>query len=80
MDGSAGVELFAVVSLWVLPLPSAAQGGWRAWDIYLRDGSRIEAAQTTVGPRRERSGGRAGLDRYIKFADSRATPCKPKTR
>jgi hypothetical protein len=39
-----GVELIAAVSLCVaLPVPLAAQGGWRAWDLYLRDGSRIEA-------------------------------------
>jgi hypothetical protein len=44
MDRSPGIELFAAFSLWiVLPLPSVAQGGWRAWDLYLRDGSRIEA-------------------------------------
>jgi hypothetical protein len=87
-----GVELLAAISLCVaLPLPSAAQGGWRSWDLYLRDGTRIEAnplgapddvhlaisvggmerhdktiararialvaAQTTVGPRRERLAG-----------------------
>jgi hypothetical protein len=44
MARSPGVELFVAVSLCVaLPLPLAAQGGWRAWDLYLRDGSRIEA-------------------------------------
>jgi len=44
MDRYPGVELFAAVSLSLaLPLPLAAQGGWHAWDLYLRDGSRIEA-------------------------------------
>lgn len=43
MARSLGVELFAAVSLCVLPLPLAAQGGWRQWDLYLRDGSRVEA-------------------------------------
>jgi hypothetical protein len=44
MARSPGVELFAAVLLCVaLPLPLAAQGGWRAWDLYLRDGTRIEA-------------------------------------
>ena len=44
MARSLGVELIAAISLCVaLPLPLAAQGGWRAWDLYLRDGSRIEA-------------------------------------
>jgi hypothetical protein len=44
MDRSPGVELIAAVSLCVaLPLPLAAQGGWRAWDLYLRDGTRLEA-------------------------------------
>ena len=44
MARSPGVELIAALSLCVaLPLPLAAQGGWRAWDLYLRDGSRIEA-------------------------------------
>jgi len=44
MDRSPGIELFAAFSLWaVLRLPPAAQGGWRAWDLYLRDGSHIEA-------------------------------------
>ena len=39
-----GVELFAAISLCVaMPLTAAAQGGWRQWDLYLRDGSRIEA-------------------------------------
>jgi hypothetical protein len=39
-----GVELFAALSLSaVLPLTAAAQGGWRQWDLYLRDGSRVEA-------------------------------------
>jgi len=162
MARSLGVELFAAISLCVaLPLPLAAQGGWRQWDLYLRDGSRIEAnpfgapddahlaisvggmeghdktiarrrvalvaAQTTVGPRREpipgatlppRPTGRACRDvivlrdgrkttghvsltrvrysagvvtqrgveveldsiAYIKFADSMAPQCKPKTR
>jgi hypothetical protein len=157
-----GVELFAAISLCVaLQQPLSAQGGWRAWDLYLRDGSRIEAnplgapddtrlaisvggmegpdktiarrriaiiaAQTTVGPRREpipgatlppRPTGRACEDvivrrdgrkttghvsltrvrwsagvvtqrgveveldsiAYIKFADSKATQCKRKTR
>jgi hypothetical protein len=44
MARSPGTELFAVVALCVaLPLPLAAQGGWRAWDLYLRDGSHLEA-------------------------------------
>ena len=44
MARSPGVELLAAISLCVvLPLPLAAQGGWRAWDLYLRDGTRIEA-------------------------------------
>jgi hypothetical protein len=44
MARSPGVELFAAISLCAaLPLPLTAQGGWRAWDLYLRDGSRIEA-------------------------------------
>ena len=39
-----GAELFAAISLSAaLPLTAAAQGGWRQWDLYLRDGSRIEA-------------------------------------
>jgi hypothetical protein len=92
MARSPGVELLAAILLcMVLPLPSAAQGGWRSWDLYLRDGTLIEAnplgapddahlaisvggmerqdktiarrrialvaAQTTVGPRRERLAG-----------------------
>ena len=44
MGRSPGVELFAAVAFCVaVPLPLAAQGGWRAWDLYLRDGSRVEA-------------------------------------
>jgi hypothetical protein len=44
MARSPGVELIAAIALCLaLPLPLAAQGGWRAWDLYLRDGSRIEA-------------------------------------
>jgi hypothetical protein len=44
MARSPGVDLLAAISLCVvLPVPLAAQGGWRAWDIYLRDGSRLEA-------------------------------------
>lgn len=44
MGRSPGVELFVVVVLCsALPLPLAAQGGWRAWDLYLRDGARVEA-------------------------------------
>ena len=44
MVRSLGVELFAIVSLCVaLPLPAAAQGGWRQWNLFLRDGSHIEA-------------------------------------
>lgn len=39
-----GAELFAAIALCVaLPGGSAAQGGWRQWDLYLRDGSRVEA-------------------------------------
>jgi len=162
MARSLGVELFAAVALCAaVPLPVAAQGGWRAWDLYLRDGTRVEAnpfgapddahlaisvggmeghdktiarrrialiaAPTTVGPRREpipgetlppRPTGRAceavivrrdgrkttghvsltrvrysagvvtqrgvevALDSiaYIKFADLKATQCKPSRR
>ena len=44
MARSPGVELFAAISLCAaLPLPLAAQGGWRQWDLYLRNGSYIEA-------------------------------------
>ena len=44
MARSLGVELLAAVSLCAaLPLPLAAQGGWRQWDLYLRNGSYIEA-------------------------------------
>jgi hypothetical protein len=44
MDRSPGIELLAAVSLCAAsPLPLAAQGGWRAWDLYLRDGARLEA-------------------------------------
>lgn len=44
MARSPGVELIAAIALCVaLPLPLSAQGGWRQWDIYLRDGSRVEA-------------------------------------
>jgi hypothetical protein len=157
-----GAELFTAISLCAaLPLKAAAQGGWRQWDLYLRDGSRIEAnplgapddsrlaisvggmegrdktiarrrvalvaAQTTVGSRREaipgdslpprpsgracadvvvrrdgrKTSGRVSLTRiqysagvvtqrgveialdsiaYIKFADSPATKCKPRTK
>jgi len=42
MARSPGVEVFAALCV-ALPLPLAAQGGWRAWNLYLRDGSRIEA-------------------------------------
>ena len=39
-----GAEVFVAISLCVvLPVGAAAQGGWRQWDLYLRDGSRIEA-------------------------------------
>jgi len=39
-----GAELFAAIALAaMLPMTSAAQGGCRQWDLYLRDGSRIEA-------------------------------------
>jgi hypothetical protein len=39
-----GAELFAATALGAaLALPAAAQGGWRAWDLYLRDGSRVVA-------------------------------------
>jgi len=162
MARSLGVELFAAVALCAaVPLPVAAQGGWRAWDLYLRDGTRVEAnpfgapddahlaisvggmeghdktiarrrialiaAPTTVGPRREpipgetlpprptgrvcedvivrrdgrKTTGHVSLTRvrysagvvtqrgvevaldsiaYIKFADLKATQCKPSRR
>ena len=39
-----GVELLAAISLCTaLPLPLAAQGGWRSWDLVMRDGTRVEA-------------------------------------
>src|SRR5436190_6404140 len=39
-----GVELVAAIALFTaLPLPLAAQGGWRAWDLFLRNGTRIDA-------------------------------------
>src|SRR6478672_8746028 len=44
MARSLGVELFAAASLCVaLSHPVAAQGGWRAWDMYLRNGNHVEA-------------------------------------
>lgn len=44
MARSLGVELFTAAALCVaLPQLSAAQGGWRAWDMYLRNGKRLEA-------------------------------------
>jgi hypothetical protein len=44
MARSAGVEFFAAIAICVaLPMPAAAQGGWRQWDLYLRNGSRVEA-------------------------------------
>ena len=44
MARSRGVELLAAISLCTaLPLPLAAQGGWRSWDLVMRDGTRIEA-------------------------------------
>jgi hypothetical protein len=39
-----GTELVGVISLCAaLPMPAAAQGGWRHWDLFLRDGPRVEA-------------------------------------
>jgi hypothetical protein len=39
-----GVELIVAVAMCAtLPSRGVAQGGWRSWDLYLRDGSRIEA-------------------------------------
>jgi hypothetical protein len=44
MARSPGANAVAAIVLCVvLPMPLAAQGGWRQWDLYLRDGSRIEA-------------------------------------
>jgi len=44
MARSRGVELLAAISLCTaLPLPLAAQGGWRSWDLVMRDGTLIEA-------------------------------------
>jgi hypothetical protein len=44
MARSPGVRLFAAVALCLaLPLPLAAQGGWPAWDLFLRNGTHIEA-------------------------------------
>jgi len=44
MARSLGVELLAAISLCAaVPLPLAAQGGWRSWDLVMRDGTRIEA-------------------------------------
>ena len=44
MARSHGVELLAAILLCTaLPLPLAAQGGWRSWDLVMRDGTRIEA-------------------------------------
>ena len=39
-----GVEVVASVALCAaLPVSLAAQGGWAQWDVYLRNGTRIEA-------------------------------------
>jgi hypothetical protein len=84
MARSPGVELFTVVSLCVaLPLPSAAQGGWRAWDLYLRDGSRIDAnplgapddnrLAISVGGMEERGHDRTIARRRIALIAARAT-------
>ena len=44
MARSRGVRLLAAISLCAaLPLPLAAQGGWRQWEIRLHDGRRLEA-------------------------------------
>jgi hypothetical protein len=44
MARSLGVELLAAISLCAaLPLPLAAQGGWRQWEVRLHDGRRLEA-------------------------------------
>jgi hypothetical protein len=44
MARSPGVRLaIAVAVLAALGSPCLAQGGWRQWDVYLRDGKRVEA-------------------------------------
>lgn len=44
MARSHGVELLAAILLCTaLPLPLAAQGGWRSWEVRLRDGRQLEA-------------------------------------
>ena len=44
MVRSPGVELLVAVAICAtLPSRVVAQGGWSQWDLYLRDGSRIEA-------------------------------------
>ena len=36
-------SLFALSVVCFLPLKTSAQGGWRQWNVYLRDGSQVEA-------------------------------------
>ena len=42
-DGRAWSLLVGVLLCALLPVALRAQGGWRRWDVYLRDGTRIEA-------------------------------------
>jgi len=45
MVRSAGVDLgLAALLLAALAAPGAAQGGWRPWDVRLRDGTRVVAS------------------------------------
>jgi hypothetical protein len=44
MARSPGVELLATIVLCAVPtMPLAAQGGWPQWDLFLRNGTRVEA-------------------------------------
>ncbi len=38
-----GVRLIALAGLLLWPAVLSAQGGWRQWDVYLLDGTRLEA-------------------------------------